>query len=72
MVAMGGGPEYPAPDGASRRELLLAVLPWPESSSAKIVQEIKEEFPNLDIHYIAEPYAAKKEDRGKIEVPEGK
>jgi hypothetical protein len=71
MVAMGGGPEYPAPDGESRRELLLAVLPWPQSQSAKIIQEIKSEFPNFDFQYFEEPYAAQKKDRGKVEVPEG-
>lgn len=71
MVAMGGGPEVPVPDSERRRELLLAVLPWPEEQATKSIADIKREFPNLDVHYIHEKYEDKAE-RGKIDVPKGK
>ena len=68
---MGGGPEAPVRDSQIRRELLLAVLPWPEEQAAKSIADIKREFPNLDVHYIHEKYDNKAE-RGKTEVPKGK
>ena len=71
MVAMGGGPELPLRAGEQKRDLVLAVLPWPEESSAKIIAEIKEEFPDLDFHYIHEAYTALPKNRGKTAVPEG-
>lgn len=72
MVAMGGGPEAPLRNGAKSRDLLLAVLPWPEKAAEKSIVAIKEEFPNLDVHYIPETYSEKHEKRGKVSVPEGK
>ena len=71
MVAMGGGPEVPHREGEKSRELLLCVLPWPEKVPEKVIGEIKEEFPHLELHYIHEPHE-KKPDRGKTVVPEGK
>jgi hypothetical protein len=71
MVAMGGGPEVPYRESESRRELLLAVLPWPQEETTHIVKEIEDEFPNLDVHYIHETYE-KKADRANTKVPEGK
>lgn len=68
---MGGGPELPHQEGSKAGgELLLCVLPWPENHSYKVIGKIKDEFPNLEVHYIWEKYDDKK-DRGKIEVPEG-
>jgi hypothetical protein len=72
MVAMGGGPEAPLRNSEKPRELLLAVLPWPEKVAEKSIAAIKEEFPNLDVHYIPETYSEKEENRGKVSVPEGK
>ncbi|KAF2662840.1 hypothetical protein K491DRAFT_584413 [Lophiostoma macrostomum CBS 122681] len=65
---MGGGPEVPLREGAQKNDVLLAVLPWPEQLSAKIISEIKDEFPKLEIHYIQENFP--KKDRAKTEVPE--
>lgn len=65
---MGGGPEYPQ-RGEHERELLLCVLPWPEKASEKVIGEIRDEFPNLEMHYIAQTYEDLK--TGKTEVPEG-
>ncbi|KAF2707762.1 hypothetical protein K504DRAFT_503986 [Pleomassaria siparia CBS 279.74] len=70
MVAMGGGPEAPLRQGETRRHLLLCVLPWPEKDAEKSIAAIKDEFPNLDVHYIPEPFFEKHEDRGKVAVPE--
>ena len=72
MVAMGGGPEGPIREGerSQNRELLLAVLPWPQEKPQKIIKEIEAEFPNLDIHFVHEVYE-NRADRGKVEVPEG-
>ena len=67
---MGGGPEIPIREGGQDGDVLLAVLPWPEQACEKIISEIKEEFPKLEIQYIQETYTDKK-DRGKTEVPEG-
>ncbi|KAF2253341.1 hypothetical protein BU26DRAFT_515709 [Trematosphaeria pertusa] len=64
---MGGGPEYPQ-RGEHERELLLCVLPWPEKASEKVIGEIRDEFPNLEMHYIAQTYEDLK--TGKTEVPE--
>lgn len=71
MVAMGGGPEALHRDGERARDLLLAVLPWPEKAAEKSIAGIKEEFPNLEVHYIPEQYSERKEERGKVAVPEG-
>ncbi|KAF2739287.1 hypothetical protein EJ04DRAFT_531930 [Polyplosphaeria fusca] len=62
---MGGGSELPATGGASKRELLLCVLPWPEESFKKIWEDIAKEFPQYDLHYYET-----KADRGKIQLPE--
>ncbi|KAF2013198.1 hypothetical protein BU24DRAFT_231980 [Aaosphaeria arxii CBS 175.79] len=71
MVAMGGGPETPqrsTGDGEGSRDLLLAVLPWPESEPQHTIAKIKEDFPNLDVHYVQD--YLNKADRGKTNVPE--
>jgi hypothetical protein len=72
MVAMGGGPEAPLQNRDKSRDFLLAVLPWPEKVAEKSIAAIKEEFPNLDVHYIPETYSEREENRGKVSVPEGK
>ncbi|KAF2118476.1 hypothetical protein BDV96DRAFT_643721 [Lophiotrema nucula] len=71
MVAMGGGPEVPLREGgrSQSHELLLAVLPWPQTKPQKIINEIEAEFPNLEIEFVYEVYE-NKADRGKVEVPE--
>ena len=71
MVAIGSGPEAPLRNGEKSRDLLLAVLPWPEKVAEKSIVAIKKEFPNLDLHYIPETYSEKQEKRGKVSVPEG-
>lgn len=72
MVAMGGGPEFPHQEGGKSKGVLLAVLPWPQEYCGKIIDDVREEFPHLEFHYFHENYQEKKEDRGKIEIPEGK
>lgn len=71
MVAMGGGRELPLKEGEKSHQLLLAVLPWPESACGKVITEIKDEFPDLEFQYFHEQYSQNKEERGKLEVPEG-
>ncbi|KAF1999541.1 hypothetical protein P154DRAFT_523327 [Amniculicola lignicola CBS 123094] len=68
-MVIGGGQEFPIPDGERQRPLLLCVLPWPESAALKVVDEIRDEFPNLELLYIHEQYQDRAE-RGKIQVPE--
>jgi hypothetical protein len=73
MVAMGGGPELPLKgEGSKKSDLLLAVLPWPEDYSKKIIGEIKEEFPDLEFHYIQQKFTTERDDRSKADVPEGR
>ncbi|KAF2468192.1 uncharacterized protein BDR25DRAFT_265886 [Lindgomyces ingoldianus] len=67
MVAMGGGPEVPS--RGDSKELLLCVLPWPQKSSEKMMNEIRDEFPNLDLQYVQEKYE-KRSDRGTMVLPE--
>jgi hypothetical protein len=62
---MGGGSNAPS-RGENSRELLLCVLPVKESEPAKTIEEIKEEFPNLDVEYIYQ------EGKGQVDVPKGK
>ncbi|ORY08845.1 hypothetical protein BCR34DRAFT_488191 [Clohesyomyces aquaticus] len=64
---MGGGPEVPL--RGREKELLLCVLPWPESTSEKVIKEITDEFPYIDLHYVQEHYQ-NKADRGKVVIPE--
>jgi len=68
MVAMGGGPEGPQREGGKPHDFLLCVLPWLEAEAEKSIAVIKQEFPNLEMHYIHE----KKEERGNVVVPKGK
>jgi hypothetical protein len=69
MVAMGGGSELPL----RGRELVLAVLPWPQSELGNAVKEIEEEFPDVELHYIHEKRTQDRPDqKGNIDVPEGK
>lgn len=63
--------ENPAAEGGKSRELLLAVLPWPEADLEKEIKDIKEEFPEYDFHYISEKFTEKVAERGKLKVPEG-
>jgi hypothetical protein len=51
MVAMGGGPEAPQRGNDEKRELLLCVQPHPESGAATVIEEIKKEFPNLEVQF---------------------
>jgi hypothetical protein len=51
MVAMGGGPEAPQRGNEQKRELLLCVQPHPESGAATVIEEIKKEFPNLEVQF---------------------
>lgn len=55
-----------------RRELLLAVLPWPQEENQKSIDAINKEFPNLEVHYIHEHHAKDETERGKTVIPEGK
>ncbi|KAF1959311.1 hypothetical protein CC80DRAFT_490267 [Byssothecium circinans] len=67
MVTMGGGSELPGAGGD--RELLLCVQPVKEEETVKVIAEIKEEFPNLDVEYIFQPFTHPKPGQ-KLEVPE--
>ncbi|KAF2186911.1 hypothetical protein K469DRAFT_705439 [Zopfia rhizophila CBS 207.26] len=69
MVAMGGGPEVPQQKGEKGRTHLLCVLPWPQKVSEKIIKEIQDEFPNLELQYVHENLEDPSQ-RLKIEVPE--
>lgn len=69
MVAMGGGPDAPHRGDSHKRDVLLCVQPLPEAAVSHVVQEIKEEFPNLEIQYIQQPSFWVKE--GDINIPEG-
>jgi len=65
MVAMGGGPETPQRGDDQKRELLLCVQPLPETAIGNVVNEIKEEFPNLELqfhHY----------EGGELKISEGR
>jgi hypothetical protein len=64
MVAMGGGPETPQRGNDQKRELLLCVQPIPETDS-NMINEIKEEFPNLEVEY--HHY----EGGSSLDIPEG-
>lgn len=64
MVAMGGGAEIPQ-RGRDDRELLLITSPQPEDELKHFLIDLKEEFPNLDTHYIQIGFD------GKAEVPKG-
>ncbi|PSN69788.1 hypothetical protein BS50DRAFT_571127 [Corynespora cassiicola Philippines] len=65
---MGGGPELPHQRGASNRELLLSVVPFPQSSTEKIIKQIQDEFPHLEIQFIEQAFD--KDKRGDAQVPE--
>jgi hypothetical protein len=56
----------PTTDGAKSRELLLCVLPWPQDQTGTGINDIQEEFPDLEIHYIYQ------KEGTKVDVPEGK
>jgi hypothetical protein len=70
MVLMGGGPEAPQRGDDQKRELLLCVQPSPVGGAKHVVEEIKEEFPNLDVQFFGHPEFAIKE--GDLSIPEGK
>lgn len=69
MVAMGGGPELLHAGGSEEKELILCVIPFPESAAKKGIEELKKEFPNVEVHYFWSKF-----NNGKLEpvdVPEG-
>lgn len=52
MVAMGGGPDIPSRDRASKeKELVLCTLPWPEEMAARGIQALKEAFDDVEVKY---------------------
>lgn len=62
---MGGGPEIPQRGSRGERELLLITHPQKEEELAPILDQIKEEFPNLDTHFVEVGF-------GKdVDVPKG-
>ena len=70
MVAMGGGPDIPSRDGASKEKVLvLCTLPWPEEIAAHGIQALKEAFNDVELRYFHSKF-----ENGKMEpldVPEG-
>jgi hypothetical protein len=66
---MGGGPETPQRGDGQKRELLLSVQPL-VTASKKIIDEIKEEFPHLDVETFEHPDFFIRED--ELSIPEGK
>jgi hypothetical protein len=69
MVAMGGGPETPQRGNDQKRELLLCVQPIPEASVGNMINEIKEEFPNLEVLFYQVDFPGP--NAKKLEVPDG-
>lgn len=65
MVAMGGGVEIPQRGRGGDRELLLFTQPNEEKDISDIISEIKDEFPNLDVHF--EQVGVD----GKADIPKG-
>jgi hypothetical protein len=70
MVAMGGGPDIPARDGASKeKQLVLCTLPWPEEQAAHGIQALKETFGDIEVEYHYSRFENGK--LGSVDVPEG-
>lgn len=70
MVAMGGGPDIPVRDSASKeKELVLCTLPWPEEQASAGIQALKEAFGNVEVKYYHTKYANGKME--PVDVPEG-
>jgi hypothetical protein len=68
MVIMGGGPDVPSKD-ASKKELVLCSLPWPQDKAQKGMDGLKEEFKDVDVEYFYTAF-----DNGKlaaVDIPEG-
>ncbi|KAH6638083.1 hypothetical protein C7974DRAFT_154000 [Boeremia exigua] len=59
MPTMGGGPHPPT----SAKELLLAVLPWPQAQCAPGIAALEAEFPDLEVAHFYSHFA-----NGKITV----
>lgn len=53
--------------------VLLAVIPFPEDAAKQTIAEIKEEFPDLEYHYIFQKNQPKKNNPpgGDVNVPAG-
>ncbi|KAF2750647.1 hypothetical protein M011DRAFT_178166 [Sporormia fimetaria CBS 119925] len=63
------GNETPT-NGTSDRQLLLAVLPWPEEDTKPLVKGLEDEFPELEVKYIYEELAKKWDKQGQLQIPE--
>lgn len=59
-------------DSNPAKDLLLAVLPWPEEEARDAVKEIEKEFPELEVQYFFERHAENEKERGKFQVPKGR
>ncbi|KAJ4287397.1 hypothetical protein N0V90_012797 [Kalmusia sp. IMI 367209] len=66
---MGGGAEITK---RGRGLVLLAVIPFPEDAAKTTLAEIKEEFPDLEYHYIFQKFEVRKNGApgGDVDVPE--
>ncbi len=63
MVIMGGGPETPSKPDAQKKELVLAVLPWPKEQCKTGIAALEAEFNHLEVQHYYSHF-----DNGKITV----
>jgi hypothetical protein len=56
-----------------RGVVVLAVIPFPEDAAKNTIAEIKEEFPDLEYHYIFQKFEVKPNGLpgGDVDVPAG-
>lgn len=70
MVAMGGGPDLPERNGASKeKELVLCALPWPEEQATHGIKALKEAFDDVKVEYYHSKFENGKAEL--VDVPEG-
>ncbi|EOA88894.1 uncharacterized protein SETTUDRAFT_148432 [Exserohilum turcica Et28A] len=66
---MGGGPDVPSRDVASKeKDLVLCTLPWPEADASRVIKVLKETFNDVDVEYHFTKYLNGKAE--PIHVPE--
>lgn len=53
--------------------VLLAVVPIPEEAAQETIAEIKDEFPDLEFHFVYQKYVVNQNGApgGEVDIPEG-
>jgi hypothetical protein len=70
LAMMGGGPDAPSKESPNKKALVLCALPWPESTTKKAVDALKEEFDDVEVEYFETKHDNGKD--GPTNIPEGK